>query len=218
MPRADVVIDQLESQTTGVFAIEAMALGRPVLTEYRPDLLAPFARRSPVVRTSAATLRDDAVALCTDTTRRAALGEAGRRFVAEVHAAGRVAEALSASTGTPASRPPAATRRWPAASRLSGRGRSLGRAPPKPGRQGSATHRPLVGVREPEGEEDDPGGHDHELGRQGPQVLVERRQAPPRIVNPVATAVAMPSRRQSCGRGVDALAEAPGSCRRRASG
>jgi glycosyltransferase involved in cell wall biosynthesis len=91
---ADVVADQLDAQTTGVLALEAMALGRPVLAQYRPELLAPFARRSPAVATTAATLRDDLAALAADPARRAALGESGRAFVAKTHEAGRVAAAL----------------------------------------------------------------------------------------------------------------------------
>ena len=90
---ADVVVDQLGTEAPGVLALEAMALGRPVLAEYRPDLLAPFARRSPAVRTSASTLRRDLMALCADPGRRSELGDAGRTFVADVHAAGRVAAA-----------------------------------------------------------------------------------------------------------------------------
>jgi len=91
---ADVVVDQLDSQTTGVFAIEAMALGRPVLTQHEPAFLPPFARHSPVVVTSRATLSDDLAALAADPARREALGAAGRAFVAETHDAGRVAAAL----------------------------------------------------------------------------------------------------------------------------
>lgn len=92
--RADLVVDQLNSETPGVLALEAMALGKPVLLEYRPDALAPFARAAPLVRVTAASLEAELEALCRDPARRAELGDAGRRFVAEVHDADRVAAAV----------------------------------------------------------------------------------------------------------------------------
>jgi hypothetical protein len=94
MAVAELVVDQLGTEAPGVLALEAMALGLPVLTEYRLDRLASFARHTPLVRTTAGSLRDDLVTLCDDVTRRSALGEAGRRFVAEIHAADRVVAAL----------------------------------------------------------------------------------------------------------------------------
>jgi hypothetical protein len=94
LARADVVVDQLNSETPGVLALEAMALGKPVLLEYRPEALAPFARHAPLVRVTAATLEAELEALCGDPARRAELGDAGRRFVAEVHDADRVAAAV----------------------------------------------------------------------------------------------------------------------------
>src|SRR5439155_12253989 len=67
---ADVVVDQLNSETTGVFALEAMALGKPVLAQYRRDALAPFARDTPVVAVTAETLAGELEALCGDPGRR----------------------------------------------------------------------------------------------------------------------------------------------------
>lgn len=92
--RADVVVDQLNSVTPGVFAIEAMALGRPVVLEYDPRQLAPFARDTPLVAATPATLGERVAELCDDAERRRALGEAGRRFAAQVHGADRVAAAV----------------------------------------------------------------------------------------------------------------------------
>jgi hypothetical protein len=92
--RADVVVDQLNSVTPGVFAIEAMALGRPVVLEYEPRHLAPFARETPLVAATPATLAARVAELCDDAERRRQLGEAGRRFAAGVHHADRVAAAV----------------------------------------------------------------------------------------------------------------------------
>jgi hypothetical protein len=94
LARADVVVDQLNSETPGVLALEAMALGKPVLLEYRPEALAPFAREAPLVRVTAVSLEAELEALCCDPVRRAELGDAGRAFVAEVHDADRVAAAV----------------------------------------------------------------------------------------------------------------------------
>ena len=91
---ADVVVDQLNSVTPGVFALEAMALGRPVVLEYDAGQLAPFARAAPLVAATAGTLAARVAELCDDPERRRRLGEAGRRYVREVHAADRVAAAV----------------------------------------------------------------------------------------------------------------------------
>jgi glycosyltransferase involved in cell wall biosynthesis len=94
--RADIVIDQLNSATSGVFALEAMALGKPVLLQFDRELLAPFARDTPLVAVTAATLPTELEALARDPERRRRLGEAGRAFVAREHAATTVAGRLEA--------------------------------------------------------------------------------------------------------------------------
>lgn len=92
--RADVVVDQLNSESPAVFALEAMALGCPGLLEFRRDALAPFAAGNPAVAVTAPTLAAAVERLCDDTQERERLGEAGRRYVAEVHDADLVAVAL----------------------------------------------------------------------------------------------------------------------------
>ncbi len=98
--RADIVVDQLNSVTTGVFALEAMALGKPVLVQYDRALLAPYARDTPAVAVTAATLEQELEALVSDPGRRAQLGAAGKRFVVDTHAADAVASACQGSTRT----------------------------------------------------------------------------------------------------------------------
>lgn len=92
--RADLVVDQLNSESPGIFALEAMALGRPVLLEFRRDALAPFAAENPAVAVTAQTLAAAVERLCDDAPERARLGTAGRRYVAAVHDADLVAAAL----------------------------------------------------------------------------------------------------------------------------
>lgn len=92
--RADIVVDQLNSETTGVFALEAMALGKPVLCEYDPRWLAPFARGTPTVRVTPASVEEKLEELSLDAGLRARLGRAGAAFVRDVHDSDRVAELL----------------------------------------------------------------------------------------------------------------------------
>ena len=56
--QADIVIDQLYIGTYGVFALEAMALGKPVVTYLRPDLKEAFPKDLPIVSASEATLKE----------------------------------------------------------------------------------------------------------------------------------------------------------------
>lgn len=94
--RADIVVDQLNAVTSGVFALEAMALSKPVLTEFDRELLAPFARDTPLVPVTAESLEAGLTALAGDPERRAALGAQGRAFVERTHDATVVAERLEA--------------------------------------------------------------------------------------------------------------------------
>src|ERR1044071_641595 len=60
--RADIVVDQLNAGWHGVFAIEAMALGKPVVTYLKPDAVersaAGYGIRIPIVATTKETLAD----------------------------------------------------------------------------------------------------------------------------------------------------------------
>jgi glycosyltransferase involved in cell wall biosynthesis len=84
---ADLLVDQLMLGWYGTVAVEAMALGRPVLSYIREDEPAdnPFGAELPIVRTTPATLVDDLGALAADRERRRELGLAGRAFVEEHH-------------------------------------------------------------------------------------------------------------------------------------
>jgi hypothetical protein len=90
---ADVVIDQLNSETYGVLAAEAMALGKPVICEFDPRKLAPTTRDAPIVHATPETLSSAVLALARDPKRRARLGRAGVGFARAKHAAEVVAAA-----------------------------------------------------------------------------------------------------------------------------
>ena len=84
---ADLLVDQLVLGWYGTVAVEAMAIGRPVVAYIREDEPEdnPFGAELPVVRTTPATLADDLRALTHDRNRRRELGHAGRSFVERHH-------------------------------------------------------------------------------------------------------------------------------------
>ncbi len=107
---ADIVADQFLIGGVGYFALEGMAMGKPVLCYVRREdwLIAP--EECPVVRTQIATLESDLVALLTDADRRAELGRQGRRYVEKYLTVKAVAARLATmyqDHGIPVPRPPA---------------------------------------------------------------------------------------------------------------
>jgi hypothetical protein len=90
---ADVVVDQVNIGWYGGYAVEAMALGRPVLAYIREDEPEdnPMGAELPIVRTSADTLRDDLRAVLGDLERRRNAAQASRAFVEAWHDPRRIA-------------------------------------------------------------------------------------------------------------------------------
>jgi glycosyltransferase involved in cell wall biosynthesis len=84
---ADLLVDQLMLGWYGTVAVEAMALGRPVLSYIREDEPEdnPFGAELPIVRTTPATLVEDLRALSANRDRRRELSVAGRAFVEQHH-------------------------------------------------------------------------------------------------------------------------------------
>jgi glycosyltransferase involved in cell wall biosynthesis len=96
--RADIVVDQLNAGWHGVFALEAMALGKPVVSHLKPDVVErsaeAFGVRVPIVPATADTLVDALRPLVEDAGRRRELGVAGRTYVEQVHDIDRIADRL----------------------------------------------------------------------------------------------------------------------------
>jgi glycosyltransferase involved in cell wall biosynthesis len=96
--RADIVVDQLNAGWHGVFALEAMALGKPVVTHLRPELVEQAERRFgtkvPIVPATADTLADALRPLVESPALRRELGAASRAYVERVHDVDRIAERL----------------------------------------------------------------------------------------------------------------------------
>ena len=96
--RADVVVDQLNSGWYGLFAIEAMAYGKPVLGFIHDEAAArtaeAFGLAVPIVRTTKETLVDDLRRLAGSPEELHALGQASRAYVERVHDAEAMADRL----------------------------------------------------------------------------------------------------------------------------
>jgi hypothetical protein len=96
--RADIVVDQLNAGWHGVFALEAMALGKPVVSHLKPDVVErsaeAFGVRVPIVPATAETLVAALTPLVEDVSRRRELGAAGRAYVEQVHDIAVVADRL----------------------------------------------------------------------------------------------------------------------------
>lgn len=90
---ADIVIDQLLGESHGIFAVESMALGKPVLCridekfiEYYPNL--------PILSTNPDNLYDNLKLLIENPDLRKELGERGRKYAEEVHDSRKIAKQL----------------------------------------------------------------------------------------------------------------------------
>ena len=96
--RADIVVDQLRAGWHGVFALESMALGKPVVTYLKPDVVDKsaegFGIRIPIVPTTAETLAADLKPLIEQPALRKELGAQSRTYVEQVHDIDRVADRL----------------------------------------------------------------------------------------------------------------------------
>jgi glycosyltransferase involved in cell wall biosynthesis len=98
--RADIVVDQLRAGWHGVFALEAMALGKPVLSYLKPDVVdksaAGYGIRIPIVPATADTLTEAITPLVESPARRREIGAASRAYVERVHDIDRIADRLIA--------------------------------------------------------------------------------------------------------------------------
>jgi glycosyltransferase involved in cell wall biosynthesis len=96
--RADIVVDQLNAGWHGVFALESMALGKPVVTYLKPDVVERSAEgygiRLPVVPATKETLLEALRPLVEQPALRREVGAASRAYVEQVHDVDRIADRL----------------------------------------------------------------------------------------------------------------------------
>jgi glycosyltransferase involved in cell wall biosynthesis len=96
--RADVIVDQLNAGWYGVFAIEAMALGKPVVTFLHDEAVRrteeAFGVEVPIRSATKETLRDVLRPLVSFPDERRRVGAASRAYVEEVHDLERMTDRL----------------------------------------------------------------------------------------------------------------------------
>ena len=95
---ADIVVDQLNAGWYGMFAIETMALGKPVVAFLHDEAVrrteAAFDVAVPIVHATKETLVDVLRRLVDEPDERTRIGAASRAYVEEVHDLSRVADRL----------------------------------------------------------------------------------------------------------------------------
>ncbi|MCI9438083.1 MAG: glycosyltransferase [Lachnospiraceae bacterium] len=89
---ADIIIDQMYAQTYGVFAVEAMALGKPVITYISDEIRKTFPPELPIFSAAIDNLEQVAEQLIRDGNLREEAGRAGRRYVEDYHDNRKVAK------------------------------------------------------------------------------------------------------------------------------
>jgi hypothetical protein len=96
--RADIVVDQLNAGWYGVFAIECLALGKPVVTFLHDEAVRrteeAYGVEVPLVSATAETLRERLRPLVADATLRRRIGEASRAYAERLHDIDRIAGQL----------------------------------------------------------------------------------------------------------------------------
>jgi len=98
--RADVIVDQLNAGWYGVFAIEALALGKPVVTFLHEEAVRrteeAFGMPVPIVGATKETLVESLRPLVSSVGERRRIGAASRVYAEEVHDLGRTTDRLLA--------------------------------------------------------------------------------------------------------------------------
>jgi glycosyltransferase involved in cell wall biosynthesis len=97
---ADVIVDQLNAGWYGVFAIEALALGKPVVTFLHDEAVRrteeAFGVEVPIVSATKETLADKLRPLVESVAERQRIGLASRAYAEEVHDLERMTDRLLA--------------------------------------------------------------------------------------------------------------------------
>lgn len=82
---ADIIIDQLLAGTYGVFTIESMALGKPVIVNVDEEMQKEFPEELPIVSANAETIAQQLEKLITDSHERRTLGIHSREYAEKYH-------------------------------------------------------------------------------------------------------------------------------------
>lgn len=83
--KADIIVDQLFTGTYGVFAIESMALGKPVITYISNEMKAKLPKELPIVSADKDEIENKLEMLISSEELRRHLGKEGREYVERYH-------------------------------------------------------------------------------------------------------------------------------------
>ncbi|WP_027417274.1 glycosyltransferase family protein [Aneurinibacillus terranovensis] len=93
---ADIIVDQILCGSYGLLSVESMALGKPVVTFIRPDLVSQFPPELPIINANPDTVYDQIKMLLDNPHLRHQAGINGRKYVEKYHASDVVAERVLA--------------------------------------------------------------------------------------------------------------------------
>lgn len=94
LEQADIVVDQLLLGVHGIFALEAMASGKPVICYIRDDLLDEYPPDFPIVNANPDTIESELERLLANPQLRTEIGKKSRRYVERHHDSRVVAQKL----------------------------------------------------------------------------------------------------------------------------
>lgn len=94
LERADIFVDQVILGSYGLAAVEAMALGKPVICYIKPTLVGTYPEGMPIVSANPDNLTEVLGELISDRDRCHELGVRGRSYVEMYHDAAKIAEQL----------------------------------------------------------------------------------------------------------------------------
>lgn len=93
--KADIIADQFIIGWHGYFAVEAMALGKPVLCYIRKKEYLPYGNDCPIVNTTPDTLYENLLSLVTDHNKRQTIGKNSRVYAENIFSLQAVGKRLS---------------------------------------------------------------------------------------------------------------------------
>ncbi|TSI07321.1 glycosyltransferase [Lysinibacillus sp. BW-2-10] len=91
---ADIIIDQLHSVGHGMLALEAMAMGKPVISSISDFMLDFYPKEIPIFRANPENLESKVETLIKDNEMRKVLGKKGREYVEKYHDHREIADVL----------------------------------------------------------------------------------------------------------------------------
>lgn len=92
--KADIIVDQVLCGSYGLLSVESMALGKPVITFIRPDLITKFPSVLPIVNANPDNLYNQIKLLLDNPMLRLNVGILGREYAMRVHGHHAVADQL----------------------------------------------------------------------------------------------------------------------------